>query len=206
MTDQLASVYQEGFSSVAASDVAAFVGKTFTAEDTTVVTSLIAALESRIATACRRQFKYVDSNVDQVYYETVDAGKYEYITHNFPIKEVTKITVNGVIKYQKNGNSNILTLGTDLFVYPDRICMTTPLSSAINNSRAMVLYYTISQFWGSDVKHAIKQWAAELFLNREYGGESVTQFSVTGQSLQFDTTTLPKYVQQVVDSYKKMLI
>lgn len=203
MADINGKLYKSGYSGLTQADVAAFISKTLSAPEQTVVTSLIADIEDFICRACRRNFFIADGSTDQ-YYEIVDAGKEEYYLTNGPIKEILKITVNSTDWYVKGGSSNKLTLGTDLFVYENKVLFETVPYSSINDRRAMTIYYSIEQFWGGDLKLAIQRWVAETFLAREYGGSSPSRFNVQGFSLDFNTANLPDYIQSVVESYRRI--
>ncbi len=203
MADLNGKLYKSGYSGVTHTDIANFLSKTLSAPEQSVVTALIADVEDFFCRACRRNFFLPDGTTDK-YYETVDAGKDKYYLTNGPIKEVLKITVNDIDWYVKDGGSNKLVLGTDFFVYENQIQFESSPYSTINDRRAMKIYYSIEAFWGSDLKLAIKRWASDLFLSREYGGTSVKRFNVQGFSIDFDENGLPNYVNAIVSSYKRV--
>lgn len=203
-----ATIFLTGFSGLVNSDIAAFLGRTFSAQENTLATSLITGVEDFIARNCKRQFKQNDGQTtpaDIIYSEVFDAGEAEIFTHSFPIKEVTKITLDGVTKYEKGGVSNEYVLGTDFFVYADRIIFNAfAPASSINNMQALTVEYSIKLFWGEDVKLAVKRWVAEIVSQREYGGKAVTRVSTGGGlSLDFNSKDIPDFVQAVVNRYKK---
>lgn len=203
-----ATIFLSGYSGLVNSDIAAFLGRTFSSQENTLATSLITAVEDFIARNCKRQFKQNDgaaTPADIIYQETFDGGEMEYFTHSFPLKEVTKITLDGVTQYEKGGSSNVYTLGTDFFVYPDRVIFNGIVpASSVNNMQALVIEYSIKLFWGEDVKLAVKRWVAEIMSQREYGGKTVTRASTGGGlSLDFNSKDIPDYVQEVVKRYKK---
>ncbi len=202
MADLNGKLYKSGYSGLTHSDIAAFISKTLSAPEQAVVTALIADIEDFLCRACRRNFFVPDGTTDK-YYETVDAGNETLRLLNLPIKEILKITVNGTDWYVK-GSGNQPVLGTDFFVYEDKVVFETVPYSSVDDRRALAVYYTIEQFWGSDIKLAIKRWVSDIFLAREYGGNSVSRFNVQGFSMDFNTTSLPQFIQAVVDSYRRV--
>lgn len=199
MADTKSRPYLSGWSGLTYTDIANLVGKTLTATEQNVITDLITSIELFICNQTNRQFKYSG----MTYYETVDAGKFEYLTANFPINVISKITVDGNIKYQVDGVNNVLTLGTDLFVYEDHIRITQLIPSAIDNSQAMKIYYSISQFWGADVTLAIKRLVADLFLSKEYGTKGVTSIGISGGlNLSFDNISIANYLKAIINQYR----
>ncbi len=204
MADILADLYQSGFSGLSNADIAAFTGKTLTSSEQTLADSLIKSCELYFARQCHRNFKDLGSDS---YFEILDAGDDEYHFFNFPVKEVTKITLDSQTVYDKIAGSNTYTLNLDFFVYPEKIVFerVTPMSS-INNRRALKIYYSIENIVSEDLKLAIKQWASDLLLNREYAGKTVNSLNVPGLSLNFDANSIPSYVQQVISNYRKVLI
>lgn len=204
MADQNAILYLTGFSGLTHADIAGLTGKTLTTAEQTLVTGLIASAESHFASQCRRNFK--DLGDTDSYYETFDAGKHKYYLGNYPLKEVRKITIDGVTKYEKNGSSNILVLGTDFFVYDSYVFFDTVLDSAVNNRRALKIYYAIENVVGEDIKLGLKQWVSELFLNREFAGKQLTNVSNSGVSMGFDQNTIPNYLKQLISVYQNPLV
>lgn len=203
MADINGKLYKSGYSGLTQADVAAFISKTLSSTEQTVVTALIADIEDFMCRACRRNFFIVDGTTDQ-YYEIVDAGQETVYFTNTPIKEILKISVNSTDWYVKGGNNNRLILGTDFFVYENKIFFESITYSSINDRRAMTIYYTIEPFWGSDLKLAIKRWVSELFLTREYGTNSVTRMNIQGFLMDFNTADLPTYIESVIESYRRV--
>lgn len=204
MADQNANLYLTGFTGLTYSDIAGLTGKTLTASEQTLITGLIASAESFFASQCRRNFK--DTGATDSYYQTVDAGKNKYYLGAYPIKEVRKITVDGVTKYEKGGSNNVLTLGVDFFVYDNYVFMDTTVDSSVDNRRAMVIYWAIENVVGEDIKLGIKQWVSELFLNREFAGKQLNNVSNSGVSMGFDANTIPNYLKQLISVYQTQLI
>lgn len=206
MADQKGNLFLSGYTGLTHSDIANFTGKTLSAAEQTQVTSLIASIEDYISRQCRRNFVYATGGNDQSYFDTLDAGQDKYYLFNFPIKEVIKITVDDVIKYEKNGGSNTLVLGKDFFVYDNYVKFATIPYSTSDNRNALKIYYYIYQFWGEDIKLAVKQWVSDLILNREYAGKPLTSLNANGFSLNFDTDSIPSYIKSLIDQYKQVLI
>lgn len=204
MADILATIYQTGFSGVTNDDIKSFTGKTLSIKEQTECDSIISSLESYIAKQCRRNFLVLPET--DVYYQVFDAGENEYLLKSFPINEVTKVTVNDTIIYEKNGESNQYVLGQSMFVDNDRVLFLTAPQSSVHNFRALKIYYTIQNVVGEDMKLAIKQWASDIFLNREVAGKSLTNFTASGISTGYDSKSIPTYVNDVISSYKKILI
>lgn len=198
MADKQYNLYISGFSGLTHSDISTLIDKTLTAGQQTVVSDLITSIELFLCHQTNRQF-----HTTHTYYETFNAGKYRYIPKNTPIKEVTKILLDSATKYEKDGESNTLTLGIDFFVYPNEIVFETLLSSGVNNRRALVIYHTIEAFWGEDVKLAIKRMVADLFLSSEYGTKPITNLSISGGlSMGFDNKAIPDFFQKIINQYR----
>jgi len=203
MADINGKLYKSGYSGLTHTDIANFLSKTLSAAEQAVVTSFILDVEDFFCRACRRNFFIADGTTDQ-YYELVDAGKSKYYLTNGPIKEILKITVNSTDWYVKGGSNNKLTLGTDFFVYENHVLLETVPYSSTDDRRALKVYYTIEQFWGSDLKLAITRWVSALFLSREYGGSTIKRFNVQGLSIDFDENGLPNYVNAITESYRRV--
>lgn len=203
MADLNGKLYKGGYSGLTYSDIAAFLSKTLSASEQTVVTALIADIEDYLCRACRRNFFIADGTTDN-YYEVLDAGQDCYRPHNVPIKEITKINVDGTDWYVKGGSSNRLVLGTDFFVYESKVEFYVPPIASTYFKRKLTLYYSLDQFWGNDLKLAIMRWVSEIFLTREYGSAAVTRMNVQGFLMDFDPATNPTYIRSVIDSYRRV--
>lgn len=204
MANQKALLYLSGWSGLGHADISALVGKTLSSAEQTLCGTLIQSVELHICQNTRRQFKISDTT----YYETLDAGKRQYRLQNFPVSAVTKITLDGNIIYgNEDADDDTLTLGTDLFVYEDgRVIFGTSQSSGVDNRNALVIYYTIDQFWGEDAKLAVKRWVADMLLSREYGTKAVNSIDISGGlSMSFDSKSIPDYVNAVISNYKQLL-
>lgn len=198
-----AKVFQTGWSGLGANDIASFLGKTLTTEEESVVNSLISSVERFICSQCNRQFK------DGVVYEEIlDAGKGRYDLFNYPINEITSIYLDGNVKYDKNSSDNDWELNDDFFVYDDYVIFDSDVdtNSAVDNHRALKIEYSIKKFWGDDVLLAIKRFVGELFSQREFGGKVVNSFSVGGNTISFNASEIPEYLQVIIRTYKKIVI
>ena len=204
MADLNGKLYKSGYSGLTYSDIAAFLAKTLSAPEQAVVTALIADIEDVLCRSCRRNFFIPDGTTDS-YYETVDSGQETLRLYNLPIKEIVKFTIDDDLDlYVKGDSDNEYRLGRDFFVYEDKVVFATVPYSSIDDRRALTIHYTIEQFWGNDVKLAIKRWVSELFITREYGSNAVSRINVQGFLMDFNTSDLPNFVQSVVDSYRRV--
>ena len=202
MTIKDATLFYTGFSGVTHADISSFLGKSLSTAEQTLVGQLVLMIEDYIVHECRKNFYYVDGSTDQSYQEFLDGGEEEYILSNYPIKEVLKIIIDGVTKYEK-GVASQWTLGTDFFVYPYKILFEQATDSEY---RGLEIDYTIKKFWGDDVKFGIIQWIAEIVTSKEYGGRDVTSANVDGLSLSFNTKKLPDYISNLIARYKRYAI
>ncbi len=202
--DKKANLFYSGYSELTPNDIGNFIGKELSSTEQAVINSLIQSMELHIARNCNRNFLHDLSG--NSYYQVFDAGKKEYCTFNLPIKEITKIELDGDIEYDIEEESNDYVLGSDFFVYDEGITFYTITKSSINDRNALKIYYTIEEFWGEDVKLAIKRWVSEIFLSREYGGKKVTSFNFSGYSLDFSEDEIPEYIKEVISNYKKPII
>ncbi len=201
MADQKGDLYLAGYSGLTQSDISNFLGKTFSSQEQSLASSLIASVEDYIARQCRRNFKYSDSGGDQVYFDTLSGGANEYMLHNFPVKAITKVVVDGV------DITSQLTLGTDYTFDDNKIYFLTlvPLGGR-TNIVILKVYYTIYQFWGEDLKTAIKQYVADVISNREYAGKPLLALNANGFLLHFDKDAIPQYLQAIINQYRQVLI
>jgi len=207
MASQLANLYLTGYSGLVYSDISGLTGKTLSAAEQAVVTNLIKEVESYLCSKTKRQFRVIDSgSTKQIYHEVFDAGGYKYALHNFPIYRVQKIEVDGVTKYEAGGSNNELTLGVDFFVYDDYIRFASSPVSSVDNRRALKISYELEQFWGDDVKLAIKRAVSEMYLSKEYGTKGVKSIGLTGDfSISFDDQ-IANYLKEVIANYRKIRV
>lgn len=197
MADQKANQYIKGFSGLTHADISAFVGKTLTVAEQTLCTTLIEMAEIYFCDKTHRNYLTTPT-----YYDIVNAGLGSYTPSNFPIKEVTKITLDGTTIYQKSPALGTLVLGTDFFVFDDCVEFDSPEYSSVDNRNAMVIYYTIDTAFGADAKMALQLWVANFFLNREMGGKDLASLNAGGMTQQF-ITNVPDYIESVVNLYIK---
>jgi len=199
MADQKARIYLSGWSSLTHTDISSLVGKTLSSAEQSLLTTLIAELELTICRRCNRQFKYSS----QTYYETVNAGEEKYFLKSIPVLAVTKITLDGSTIYELNGNNNTLTLNQDFFVFRNYVQFASVQSSSVDNRNALVIYYTLEQFYGDEIKLAMKRYLAELFLQREYGTKPVQSLGISGGlDISFDSRAIPDYLEKVINFHK----
>jgi hypothetical protein len=207
MADQLATVYKTGFSGVTYTDIANLTGKTLTATEQALITDFIKGVESYICSQTHRQFAIADGVNKQSFYQVFDGGFSKYYLISYPIYRVTKIQIDGVTKYDvATPNNNTLNLNVDFFVYDDFVRFITFPVSSIDNRRAVKIYYELEDFWGEEVKLAIKRFVSELFLSREYGTKGVNSFDVAGQLSMSFNSELGAFLKEVIESYKIVLV
>ncbi len=205
MAVKKADIYYSGFTKLTALQVGNFLGKELNEQEQSFVNSLIPALELHLVKSCNRNFLYDMKN--DIYEDILDAGKSKYYLSNYPLKEISLITLDGITQYDKNDATKPYKLNSDFYVYDDYIeFYSTIPSSSLNNRRALKIQYTIDQFWGEDVIFAVKQWAAQIFTQREYGGKNVSSFNFSGYSVSFNSQDVPQFVKDVINSYRKPLI
>ena len=204
MTNYRADNYQTGFSKISNVDIAGLTRKTYSVAEAAEIEALITSCEGYIARQCRRQFLALTAG--DSYFETFDAGQEIYDISSYPIDYVQTIKLDGAVVYEKGGTSNALTLGTDFFVYDDKIEFEIAPQSMTNNKRALEIYYNIVSEVGDDLKLAIKQWVADLIGNGEFAGKPLASFNIGGASMSFDVNSIPAYVKTVINSYKSFLI
>jgi hypothetical protein len=196
-----------GYSGVVTADILAFLGRTTASiPEQIVITQLIDAAEMYFCQQCSRQFANAlatTPTVDIVFSSILDAGLNNLLFENFPVKQVNKILLDNITVYDATTPSTAsYKIGLDFFVRPDELIFYTKLQSAIDPHNAVEVDYTIEKFWGSDVTLAIKRWVAELFLSKEYGGQSISRMGLTGLNLDFDVKSNPTYIQSVINTYR----
>jgi hypothetical protein len=199
-------IYRTGFSGVSASDVGNFLNVSLTTAETSVISELILDAEDALMRDCRRNFQVKDdSDTDIEYKATANANINLFYTYNYPIKKVTRIDVDGVQKYDSENESTYdYRLGEDFFVENYRIEFDTILQSSKDVRNSVIIYYTLEDFWGRDIKTYIKKYAAQEFMNREYGGKKVNNFNIPQLSVGFDSNSLKKDYAKILKRYKKV--
>ena len=198
MADQKGNQYISGFSGLAHADVSGYIGKTLTSAEQTLVGSLITMAEMYFCQQTHRNFLATSTT----YYDIFNGGLVSYTPSNFPIKEVTKITLDGNIVYEKGGSSNKIVLGRDFFVFNDSIQFDLLQESTVDNRNALIIYYSIDTSFNADAKFALLLWVSNFFLNREMGGKDLSTLNAGGMTQQF-TQNVPDYIKTVINSYKK---
>lgn len=197
MADQKGNQFIGGYSGLVHGDISAYVGKTLTSAEQSLVTDLISVAELYFAKQTNRNYLTTST-----YFDTFNAGAVSYNPSNFPIKEVTKITLDGETIYQKTPALGTLVLGTDFFVFDDCVEFDEIQYSVVDNRNALVIYYTIDDVFNDDAKMALKLWVAEFFLNRETGGKDLSSENAGGISMNF-TSNVPDYMKSVINAYRK---
>ena len=186
--------YPTGYSGLAHADIASFLQKTFTAGEQAAVTALIAEVESEISRRCDRAFKVAESQYKEVFDvpPQVDAFR----TKHSPINSVVLITMEGETIYEANDNH-----GLKVHVYPNRLVI-PEIPDPEYAERALEVTYTIKQFWGDDVKLAIKRVVGQLILNAENAGVPLITTSFGSMTETKDGQELVKHIDAVVKRYK----
>lgn len=198
-----ANLYASGYTEKSGSDLAGFLKRTFTAEETEQADMLIAAVEREIATRCKRQFLFQSKDdegtvIDQVYEEYFDLPESVFFTHNFPIKAVSKIILNGA--------EQTMTANTDYFVYDDHIEFYPTLLAGIQGRRALKIEYTIEKFWGEEIDLLVLKLAGRLWLSAENAGVGVRETSFASMREAMDTQGFKTDTDRIVSLYRKRLI
>lgn len=182
--------YQTGYSGLTHTDIAAFLKRTLTSDDQTLVTSLIAEVERSLCALTNRQFK---PSVD--YYEEFGSGISEFELFNLPINSLTSIEVDGV-----DVTSNY-TLGENYWIMDELyVKFETPITSQ-NIYTGVKLTYQIRQFWGDDVKLLLKKWVAYEFLNSENAGVGVSNFGFSDLNKTFNLSQYEKEKEKIINYY-----
>ena len=207
MPTQKSFLYLTGYSGITYSDIAAFLGRTsLSSSEQTVATQLIDSAEMFLCQQCNRQFANAlaaTPTTDVIFASILDAGLSKYFFDSFPVKAVSKILLDGNVVYDSTSPSTATyKFGQDFFVKPSYLLFYTKLQSVIDPHNAVEIDYTIEKFWGSDVLLAIKRWVAQIFINKEYGGNGVMRMSLTGLTLDLNVKDTPDYIKAVISSYR----
>lgn len=181
--------YQTGYSGLTGNDIANYLKRSFTKDDTALVESLITMFEATICSLCNRQFK-----PDVEITERFDLPGQEFYPSSFPIKDVNEISINSTVKDYDEDD--------DYFVYPTRIEFYQLQSSASRSRRALEIKYTIDQFWGEEVKLLLTRLVAHMWLNSE-NGVSVTEAGFSGVREVFALDKFKKETDAIINLYRK---
>lgn len=185
--------YPTGYSGLAHGDIASFLGKTFTTAEQTAVTGLIAEIEAEIARRADRNFLVTNAQYKEVF--DVPSNKDTFKVKNQPINAIVDISMEGVSIY----NSELTTL--KVHVYPNKIVI-PEIPDPEYAERALEVTYTIKQFWGDDLKLAIKRLVGQLILNAENAGVPLITTSFGSVSETKDGQELNKHIDAVVKRYR----
>lgn len=199
---------QSGYSGLTAADIAAYLGVTFTADEQAQAALVIQGIETFISLQCKRNFLHGDDNI---YWERFDSGKHYYRLRNFPVKEITKIQIDGVTKYDKAAQSNELILDTDFYLNDDYEVEFENAVYSLRERNALKIFYTIDKFWSADLTEAIKRFVAEMSGIQKEGGKEIKSYSFAGLSINYaagrdEKSGIPAYVWNVIDSYMRLTV
>lgn len=188
--------YPTGYSGLAHADIASFLQKTFTAAEQSAVTALIAEIESEISRRCDRAFLVANSQYKELF--DVPADKTSFRVKNPVINAVVTLKMEGETIYD----------GTDTYdlrvhIYPNRVEI-PEIPDPEYQQNALEITYTIKQFWGDDVKLAIKRVVGQIILNAENAGVPLLTTSFGSMSETKDGQELNKHIDAVVKRYRMM--
>lgn len=193
------SLYQSGWSGLTYADIQAFNGKTIPSADQSPVANLIKSLEDYICRATGRNFLVVSG--EEYYSETFTSGEKRYTLKGFPFT-IKKIIVNSVTVYD---SASPLTgqyiLNTDFYIKHNKVIFPNSLG-ATGYYNDVQIQYTITQFWGDDVKQAIIRVVSDIYLNKKYSGKSLNSFSFSGLSLDFKNDGLTQMLNDIISYYR----
>lgn len=166
--------YQTGFSDIKSLDVASYLKKTFTQNDEVLVENIIASVEDSICRKTNRQFNYSLN-----YYEELDGGFNLFEPRLIPLNSLVKVWIDGV-----DVTTNY-TAGTNYWVYDGSIRFLEYLRGSTYNFKDVRLDYKINQFWGDELKLAVKQIVGKIYLDGENAGVGISNFNFAdlGQEL-----------------------
>lgn len=183
--------YQTGFSELTHANIAAFLKRTLTASEQTLVTSLIAEVERDLCRSCSRQFSDTAEIVEEF-----GSGFNKFDLYNLPIASIVKIEVDGV-----DVTANY-TEGEDYWIIDELyVRFETPIVSQ-NLYTGVKITYTIRKFWGSDILLLLKKWVSYEFLNSENAGVGVNNFSFADLSKTFNVAQFEKEKQKLISYYE----
>lgn len=188
--------YPIGYSGLAHSDIASFLQKTFTTAEQSAVTALIGEIESEISRRCDRAFKVTDSQYKEVF--DVPAQVDAFRTKNSPINSVVLITMEGETIYEAEDDH-----GLKVHIYPNRLVI-PEIPDPEYAERALEVTYTIKQFWGEDVKLAIKRVVGQMIISAENAGVPLITTSFGSMSETKDGQELNRHIDAVVKRYRML--
>lgn len=203
MTIYDSQLYHTGFTKITPDEIGSILGRDLSDDETSYLTALIPALELSFARACNRNFLL------QPYFEYFPGDSDMYSFGSTPVSEITKIVVSGQTMYEAEGEGeNEWNLNEHFFVYPEKLILSSALA-IFPPYNALRVEYSLSQFWGHDVRIAIIQWVQDMLQKKDYAGRSLKKYSFASLSLEFageGADIYPSYVSRVVESYKKICI
>ena len=191
-------LYQIGFSGLEDTDISAFLKRSFTNTEKTLVDGLIKDAEEELCRATNRNFKIDDGAETPTlieYYEYFSADFLKVMVQNSPVNSMVKIEVDGVDKtanYTENSN---------YWIYDNFITFASAVVGTGYDQKAVKITYTLTKFWGRDVILMLTKWVAYEFLKSENAGVGISSMSFADISQNYDLRNFIKDRDKVIFRY-----
>lgn len=193
--------YIAGYSGITPDDIAKHMKATFDATDTEVCTEAIEAVEIELARLTGRNFAYMDGEDRQEYYQVFNGGLSRYDLLASPVDTIKKIELDGEVVYDIDDETKPYVLGTDFYVSDRMIEFAYKQMGGLSNKNVLKVYWTIQEFWGADVRLAIKKWVADIMRERETNGKNLKKFSFSGLTYEYDNKETQSAIDRVISNY-----
>ena len=198
--------YLTGYSGVTPSDVEKYMKASFDAADTEVCEEAIKAVEMEISRLTDRNFAYIDGTDKQQYYQVFDGGHYAYDLAAYPLDEIVKIEIDGTVKYDVDDETKPYVLGTDFYTYDEMIEFPYKQVGGLSNRNVVKIYWTMQQFWGDDIRLAVKKWVADIMRDRATDGKTIKKFSFSGLTYEYENKDTKTILDHIVTTYKRPIV
>jgi hypothetical protein len=174
---------------LAYTDLEAFLNITLAAGGVSLANAIIAGISAYVDRYCNRTWTNT-SNTEIT--ETFDGGVDTFFVENPPIASVVSVTEDG---------DTLSLADEDYYVYDTYVKF--PVKAFSGNQSVVIKYKTSATTIPADLKHALIQWASQIFKSQSDGGKVATRVSSGPVAVEFVAKDgVPQFVQMVLDAYR----
>jgi hypothetical protein len=174
---------------LAYTDLETFLNITLGAGGRTLATAIITAIEAFTDHYCNRT--WTSTSLTEIT-ETFDGGTDTFYVKNPPIASIVTVTEDGDELSSTDG---------DYYVYDTYVKF--PVKALSGYQTVVIKYKTSATTIPADLKHALVQWASQIFKSQSDGGKVASRVASGPVSVDFLAKDgIPAFVQLVLDSYR----
>jgi hypothetical protein len=174
---------------LAYTDLETFLNITLASGGQSLANAIIAGISAYADRYCNRTWAS-SSNTEIT--ETFDGGTDAFFVKNPPIASVVSVTEDG---------DELSAEDEDYFVYDTYVKF--PVKALSGSQNVVIKYKTTATAIPADLKHALVQWASQIFKSQSDGGKVATRVSTGPVAVDFIAKDgVPQFVQMVLDAYR----